>query len=980
MKRIIFALLLCSISAFAQQPVHEIISTEKDLPSKTVYSILQDSKGFIWIAHEKGISRYDGTKMKNYIATTSQGRACTSLQESNDGRIWFVNFDGNVYYTFANADSIFEEPRLKTKGNWSNIYYTNNCILKPTNNYLLSLNLKSNSLNQIQPRLSLGEYLSSSWQNDELLITSSNVKSTSGIRWKYKNGTTNVIPLTSKLVINDSKGIIGPIKIVEEYWLISLGNGISFLNMNSGLIKNSVETTQDLILNYYIWQNNLLWLCTTSGVYAFDKNLNPLFNGKAIFPNYSVSDILYDREGILWLVTLNGGLIKAPSLEIINHNLLGNSVISLTSNLAQHSLFIGTTYNQVFDWSFISNKTELIFNGNNNKDVSNLVFNKFSNEVYFTSDKSYALNTSTKKISELHPYCKDFDIIDKTHYAIATPFGYGFNEELATSKFKFIENSFELNKYYVFQKQNVRTRCVAYDKNEALFYAGTINGLILVKDSLTEEIKNKNESIIASDLILFNSFLFAGTLNNGILQVQTKKLTHLFNSSNGLLSNSIVKLKIFNNKLWILSDKGLQQLILETNKFVNYPFNNSLSTDEITDFEIMDNKIFLASSSGLIELPIQSNLLTNHRPLIWIDKFNCNKVNYSFEKPLVFEAGNHLIEIFLTLPNFRNTNLVKIYYQVNQSDWQKLADGEHGLTLPQLSSGYYKVKFKAECNGFISTEIPEVNFTIKTPWYSSWWFLSSCAILFIAIVYLIVKNEFRKQRIKQQFETEKNKLEKELQQSTLASIKSQMNPHFLFNALNTIQSYIYQNDKQNASQYLGKFSELTRLILEMSNREKVSLTEEIKALKLYLELEQLRFEEKLKYEIVVAKNVDADMVHIPSMLIQPYIENAIKHGLLHKKDNWLLHISFEREEKTLVVKVDDNGIGRKRSQELQKLKLKQHQSFAMSANEKRLDILNKGLSKPIALQIIDKINNNGEAMGTTIILNIPIFTTNSLSK
>ncbi|MEN9522150.1 MAG: hypothetical protein RL065_527, partial [Bacteroidota bacterium] len=288
-----------------------------------------------------------------------------------------------------------------------------------------------------------------------------------------------------------------------------------------------------------------------------------------------------------------------------------------------------------------------------------------------------------------------------------------------------------------------------------------------------------------------------------------------------------------------------------------------------------------------------------------------------------------------------------------------------------------KVKFKAECNGLSSAELPEVNFTIKTPWYFSWWFLITCAILFISITFLIVKNEFRKQRINQQFETEKNKLEKELQQSTLASIKSQMNPHFLFNALNTIQSYIYQNDKQNASQYLGKFSELTRMILEMSNREKVSLTEEIKALKLYLELEQLRFEEKLKYEIVVAKNVDEEMIHIPSMLIQPYIENAIKHGLLHKKDNWLLHISFTRNENTLVVKVDDNGIGRKRSQELQKLKLKQHQSFAMSANEKRLDILNKGLAKPIALQIIDKTNNNGEASGTTVILNIPVLSSNA---
>jgi sensor histidine kinase YesM len=826
----------------------------------------------------------------------------------------------------------------------------------------------------------LNGYISSSLQDDELVLTSFDYTSSLGIRWKYVNDKTAIIPLTTKFVIKDGRGITGPIKIGHEYWLITTSNGISFINMNTGLIKNGINYNSNIIVNYYKWQNNILWLCTTAGVFAFDKNLNPLYNGKALYPNYSVSYIMYDREGILWIATLNGGIIKAPSLQIINHNLNDNSVVSLTSNSAKHSLFIGTTHNQVFNWNLYNNKTELIFDKNNNKEVSTIIFNKASNELLLTSDKSYSLNTISKSITEIFPYCKDFDIINKNNFAIATPFGFGFNQPLEKSTFKIEANSFGLNKYFALQKLTVRTRCVAYDKNEDAIYAGTINGLLQVQDTITKEIKNKNAAIIAADLVLLNDFLYAGTLNDGLLQIKNKKIANTFTIANGLLSNSIIKLKIFENQLWILSDKGLQQFNSYDNKFINYSFNNSLSTDEISDFEILDNKIFLASTSGIIEMPIHNNLHSNTKPLIWIDKFYCDKINFKFNEELTFDAGNHLIEIFLTLPNFRNTNQVNIYYQVNQSEWQKLANGEFGLTLPQLSSGKYKVKFKAECNGLTSTEMPEINFIIKTPWYFSWWFLLGCAIFFIAIIYLLVKNEFKKQRIKQQFETEKNKLEKELQQSTLASIKSQMNPHFLFNALNTIQSYIYQNDKQNASQYLGKFSELTRMILEMSNREKVSITEEIKALKLYLELEQLRFEEKLKYEIVVTKNVDEEMIHIPSMLIQPYVENAIKHGLLHKKDNWLLHISFERKENTLIVMVDDNGIGRKRSQELQKLKLKQHQSFAMSANEKRLNILNKGLEKPIALQIIDKTNDSGEACGTTVILNIPILSHTSISK
>ena len=221
--------------------------------------------------------------------------------------------------------------------------------------------------------------------------------------------------------------------------------------------------------------------------------------------------------------------------------------------------------------------------------------------------------------------------------------------------------------------------------------------------------------------------------------------------------------------------------------------------------------------------------------------------------------------------------------------------------------------------------------------------------------------------------SQKMKLEQELQQSMLASIKSQMNPHFLFNALNTIQSYIYTNDKENASQYLGKFSTLTRMILDMSNKDIVTIAEEIKALQLYLELEQLRFEDKLKYTFNVDNNISTETTFIPSMLIQPYVENAIKHGLLHKKNDWFLSLHFTKANEGITIIIDDNGIGRKRSEELNKHKAKHHQSFATNANRKRLEILNRGLMQHIALEVIDKKDSYGNSLGTSVKLFIPFL-------
>ena len=154
------------------------------------------------------------------------------------------------------------------------------------------------------------------------------------------------------------------------------------------------------------------------------------------------------------------------------------------------------------------------------------------------------------------------------------------------------------------------------------------------------------------------------------------------------------------------------------------------------------------------------------------------------------------------------------------------------------------------------------------------------------------------------------------------------------------------------------------------NKEIVALSEEIKAINLYLELEKLRFEDKLLYHFSIDNNISIETTFIPSMIIQPFIENAIKHGLLHKKNDWLLNITFNKKDNQLVVCIDDNGIGRKRSEELNKHKSK-HQSFASNANQKRLAILNKGLPQSIALEIVDKTDVHGNALGTSVIMQIP---------
>lgn len=207
----------------------------------------------------------------------------------------------------------------------------------------------------------------------------------------------------------------------------------------------------------------------------------------------------------------------------------------------------------------------------------------------------------------------------------------------------------------------------------------------------------------------------------------------------------------------------------------------------------------------------------------------------------------------------------------------------------------------------------------------------------------------------------------------MASIKAQMNPHFFFNALNTLQSFIFSDDKRNAANYLGHFSRLMRMILEMSEKESISLAEEIEALQLYLSLEKTRFSEDFVYHFTIEQGLPVHQIQIPSMIIQPYIENAIKHGLLHKKNNRVLNISIEKQQENLLITIDDNGIGRKKAEELKQIKQKKHESFASKANQKRIELLNKE-HQHIGLKYVDKIGKNGEAEGTTVIICLPLNT------
>ena len=225
-------------------------------------------------------------------------------------------------------------------------------------------------------------------------------------------------------------------------------------------------------------------------------------------------------------------------------------------------------------------------------------------------------------------------------------------------------------------------------------------------------------------------------------------------------------------------------------------------------------------------------------------------------------------------------------------------------------------------------------------------------------------HQLRKQK------AELDNISKKLAELQLAALRSQMNPHFIFNALNSIKKFVLKNEAENADKYLGKFSRLIRDILDTNREEKIGLQKELNMLTLYLELEKLRFGTKLQYEIEVEPSLMEQNLSIPTMIIQPFIENAILHGIMHKDNEGKVLISFLDKQTHIEINVKDDGIGRKMSAELQQSKIKSHTSLGIEVTAARLVALKNIPEIPAGLEIND-LEENGVPAGTLVKIFIP---------
>ena len=287
----------------------------------------------------------------------------------------------------------------------------------------------------------------------------------------------------------------------------------------------------------------------------------------------------------------------------------------------------------------------------------------------------------------------------------------------------------------------------------------------------------------------------------------------------------------------------------------------------------------------------------------------------------------------------------------------------------------YTLKVIASNNDGVWNETGiELKIVITPPFWATWWFKTIVVLVFIGAVFLFFK--LRENRIKKE-QVRQTAINKQIAEIRMTALRGQMNPHFIFNSLNSIQHFITIRDKEEALNYLSKFSKLIRKILENSWENTVSISNELQLLELYVQLEQLRFNNKFDYHISIDQKIDVENLEIPPLLIQPYIENAILHGLINKNDKGDLWLSLERNNGLLVCKIEDNGIGRAKAQEIEQGKVSRHKSLGIKVTEERISGLFALLDYNMEVVVEDLFTKQSpgemqQPAGTRVTISIPV--------
>ncbi len=1007
MRTLIMLLLFIGPVVRGQSLLFENYTSEQGLSQNSCYTIAQDGLGFMWFGTQDGLNRYDGKQFKIFLPQMEIGKKLPSnyisslFYDSLSKLLWVGTIGGACLFdterdsvlkiteVFPFASLLEKIPikriiRFHKNEFWIITYNRGLFLLNDTTKTLTSYFNDSINRSKVNSVVSHnGKLIVACLQHLFYMIPQKNSN-------KYE-----VLPLMPDYAFPEIKELFS---YHDDLWIGTISEGCLFIR-NPVEEKSRVQTFNKIeggIGSFAIDINDNLWIGTRGGgivqynpfTQIVKVAANNRYDSRSPGKNFVLS-VFSDRQGLLWCGLSGGGITKFDPLkyqfqtisnEPFDKNSLPDNMVFDIYKCKDESYYVGTQNKGFAEWNPSTNTFRTYAESSKFGSIINTIYDiteDTHSNLWVASWGGLMQLNRTKKIFSFTE--ESNSLTAKKLYSIHTmkntdslfitgengPVFYSIKERQWK---QCAENLMQINSY---------TGRYIYEDDKNILWICTVGAGLVRYDysnKLFERIEPVKKYSTTARHLLPNGKQFWLATDNGIVVYdyeQKKVIKHIVlnaaNSSNVCYAIQIDKKGFF----WTSTNTGLYRINPDNYSIQNYDLGNGLSFLEYNTACAItqnDGTLLFGGVGGITRfnpLLLKENV---YSPNPVITSITVNDELWHSDSTLLntstlsFNHHQNFFTIYFAVTNFSNQNKNQFAYRLKGlNDAWTNSGNRNFANYTSLPPGNYEFQLRsANSDGKWSEGIKTLSITIYPPWWQTWWFRISALLAISAVISFLVRKRITNIR-------HEAALKQKITETEMMALRAQMNPHFIFNCINSIDALIQSNDKYHATIYLNKFAKLIRNILDSSKQNAVPLTKDVETLKLYIELEQLRNENKFTAEIKTDEGLLDYDYKVPPLIIQPYVENAILHGLRNRTDNnGILTVSISCKKGHLEYIIEDNGVGRFIQPSGFK---KEKQSYGLQITSDRIKLFNK--EENASVEITD-LSNNGKPTGTRVQLFLKI--------
>lgn len=978
MNRSLYAALLCvlylliSAPVFAQDFPMIHFSIEDGLPGNNIYQVYRDHNGFLWIGTDKGVARYNGLKFE--VFTTFNGLPDNEVfffREDLLGRMWLGTFNGELCYfkddTFHTA---VNTPFLKLP-----VKSSHTIIISPQkdSSVIVAFNNQSNFLNIHNGYCTLIN-VDKLVNNEEYGRLVYRQKITSN-RYKLTFSNTALIADTNAQV--KQRFNIDTLRVTETGGSnhgFTACQGQEYLFGSNNLYNTDMQVVrrfpphfhENRMLQEVYFQENHFFYATNNGLFIDDTI--QLLKGQ------NISSVTSDAYGNYWVSTLNNGIFVLRNNFL--HSAFNKDVCEGKPRYCyawDGNLFFVNDANNLFHVS--NGHVNCLFNYSSFRQRNNniplepgyLIDSSYHYHNLYNHDYIFMENVFSKKIT-----LKYTDLIDGNKNLLQINDYIYLRRPGGVQRFRKTGDKDKVLKAENIGISSKGERIFGFAKDEEnnIWYA-TVSSVYKIMDTVTslqEQFKNvsfKNFEFLSGRLIGYthdNQLLVCSNVNTAVT-IDTVLHEDCIWDKFYKLDEQNMLISTNNDYRLLTIDKINNSRAFKVTQLMD-PFIPRLADAICTD----RLNCYFFKNGSVTTIDIKSILAHQFPPGLNFTTLKSGNQSCTIHDEVIIpfsESKN--INISFSIVAYPRSK-VTCQYSIPKNDRDNWIDVE-GNDISLINSGYgsYRIRIRAKTASSDYSWPAEFTLVIRRPYWATWWFITFCICMATAAIVIISRKRLARALAKKDRE---HAMQVRFMKSEYKALNALMNPHFIFNTLNNVQGLINKNDKLAANEYLRVIADLIRQNMHNISKELIPLQKEIDLINNYLLLEKLRFKERLNYSIIIEKGLDLSDIMVPPLLIQPLVENSIKHGILPlQSSEGAIYINIYERKNVLYIEVRDNGVGVDQSKDKSKTS---HESFGLENVKKRIEQLSMIQNKEITFSFSERKNTSGKLQWTIVTISMPI--------